>query len=369
MKAKKLPFIDKVFLWINYCLCAALLISYLAPITDPQKFWPVAFFGLAYPLLLLANVLMIVYWLVRKSTWVLLPVIGIGIGWNILLNNIGFTLPAHASIAPESNNVRVMTYNVHSFKKYGANKDISTKHEILAIIRDAHPDIIGFQEYYTRNRGQYDMTDSIKRITGASNCYFEQLESNKGESLGMAIFSKFPILAKGIIRLSAIPQSGNQCLYIDVQKGGHPFRFYSLHLQSIKFGPQDYKYVDTVSKSGKADLASTMRLGGKLKRAFLKRSEQVAIVKAHAKQCPYPYIISGDFNDTPSSYAVNQMANGLKNAFREKGFGLGRTYNGNFPNYQIDYVMTDKKFDIENYHITEKKLSDHYPVYVDVVLR
>ena len=59
-------------------------------------------------------------------------------------------------------------------------------------------------------------------------------------------------------------------------------------------------------------------------------------------QCPYPYIISGDFNDTPSSYAVNQMAKGFKNAFREKGTGLGRTYNGDFPNYQIDYIMASR---------------------------
>jgi hypothetical protein len=53
MKAKKkLPFIDKLFLWINFFLCVLLLISYLAPITDPAKFWPVAFFGLAYTPLL-----------------------------------------------------------------------------------------------------------------------------------------------------------------------------------------------------------------------------------------------------------------------------------------------------------------------------
>jgi len=95
----------------------------------------------------------------------------------------------------------------------------------------------------------------------------------------------------------------------------------------------------------------------------------VDIIKAHAAQCPYPYIISGDFNDTPASYSVNQMAKGLKNAFREKGSGFGRTYNGSFPNYQIDYIMASTQFDIASYHITEKKLSDHYPVRSDLVLK
>ncbi len=134
-------------------------------------------------------------------------------------------------------------------------------------------------------------------------------------------------------------------------------------MQSIRFDPDDYRYLNTVSEQGKPDVSSTMRLGGKLKRAFLKRSEQVFKVKGHADACPYPYIISGDFNDTPTSFAVNQMSKGLKNAFREKGFGLGRTENGNFPNYQIDYIMASQQFDVLNYNIIEKKLSDHYPVY------
>ena len=91
-------------------------------------------------------------------------------------------------------------------------------------------------------------------------------------------------------------------------------------------------------------------------------------IKDHAAQCPYPYIISGDFNDTPSSYAVNAMAQGLKNAFREKGSGFGRTYNGNFPNYQIDYIMASPQFEVADYQIIEKRLSDHYPVRSDLLL-
>ena len=92
-------------------------------------------------------------------------------------------------------------------------------------------------------------------------------------------------------------------------------------------------------------------------------------IKDHAAQCPYPYIISGDFNDTPSSYAVNAMAQGLKNAFHEKGSGFGRTYNGSFPNYQIDYIMASPQFEVTDYQIIEKRLSDHYPVRSDLALK
>ncbi|MDN3582270.1 endonuclease/exonuclease/phosphatase family protein [Mucilaginibacter flavus] len=370
MKNKKggLSFIDKVFLWINFLLCLALLLSYLAPVVSPQTFWIIAFFGLAYPPLLLLNVILIVYWLLRRRWPVVISLVTIVIGWGVLNNNIGLRSRSSFLPAPGINSVRMMTYNVHNFKHYGSKNDVSTKQEILALIADESPDVIGFQEFYTRYKGPYDTSDSLKKILGSSNFYFEPFYFNDSEGIGMAIFSKLPIIAKGMIRLSDEKGSGNQCLYVDVKKGGKMFRVYSVHLQSIKFDPEDYKYLDSVSKKGKTDMHSTKRLGVKLKNAFIKRSMQIVKVKEHAAQCPYPYIISGDFNDTPTSYAVNQMAKGLKNAFREKGSGLGRTYNGDFPNYQIDYIMASKQFDIASYQIIEKKLSDHYPLRSDLIL-
>jgi endonuclease/exonuclease/phosphatase family metal-dependent hydrolase len=370
MKAKtKLSFFDKIVLWLNAFLCIALIISYFAPSVDPKKIWEFAFFGLAYPFLLIGNLIFVIYWLLRKKWYALLSIVCIACGWTVLNNNIGFHTNGNNSEKPkDSANIRVMTYNVHNFKRYGSKNDISTKHEILDIINQQQPDIIGFQEFYTRNHGQYDMRDSVVRIMGSAYYYFEPIIFNNGEAIGIAVFSKFPILNRGMIPLSD-KRSENACIYIDVKKGAHEFRIYCVHLQSIRFDPEDYKYINSISQEGKTDMSSTRRLGSKLKSAFMKRSNQVVKIKAHAAQCPYPYIISGDFNDTPASYAVNEMAKGLKNAFREKGFGLGRTYNGNFPNYQIDYIMVSPQFGVESYQIVEKKLSDHYPVRSDLLLR
>ncbi|MDP9047449.1 MAG: endonuclease/exonuclease/phosphatase family protein, partial [Bacteroidota bacterium] len=259
-------------------------------------------------------------------------------------------------------------YNVHDFKRYGSAMDVSTKHEILQIINQQQPDVIGFQEFYTRYKGQYDMRDSIVAIMGSDHYYFQPIFFSKSEALGVAIFSKFPIVSQGFIQLADV-KSENACIYIDVKKGSQVFRIYSVHLQSINFEPEDYKYINRITQQGAPDMSSTRRLGSKLKNAFLKRSGQVVKIKAHAATCPYPYIISGDFNDTPASYAVNEMAKGLKSAFHEKGVGFGRTYNGNFPNYQIDYIMASPQFDVVNYKIIEKKLSDHYPVRSDLVLK
>jgi len=366
-KAKQgLSFIDKIFLWINIFLCAALLLSYLAPITDPAKYWFIAFFGLAYPILLVANLIMTVYWLLRRKFWILLPVICIVIGWSVLNKNIG--LRRSSPYSPQPGNVRVMTYNVHNFKKYGSNNDVPTKQEILAIIAGENPDILGIQEFYTRRHGEYDMVDSILKIMNTTSYYFEVFQSSARESIGMAIFSKFPIIDHGLVQLSD-RSNENQCLYVDVKKGAQTIRLYSIQLRSIRFDPYDYQYLNHVSADGKADVGSTKRLGSKLKDAFIRRSAQVFKVKDHAAKCPYPYIISGDFNDTPTSFAVNELSKGLKNTFCEKGSGFGRTYNGAFPNYQIDYILAGKQFDVASYQIIEKKLSDHYPVISDLVLR
>lgn len=365
----KLSFFDRIIFWLNCLLCFSLLISYLAPVVDPKSIWIIAFFGLAYPVLMVCSLLFIIYWLIRKKWHFIISLITLAIGWNVLLNNFELHGPVTHAYDPHAMVFSMMTYNVHNFKRYGAKNDVSTKHEILQLISDNQPDVIGFQEFYTRRNGQYDMKDSILKIMQASYYYFEPAFTNFDEGIGAAIFSKFPIVGHGKIKLTDI-QSENTCLYVDIKKGNKQFRVYSMHLQSIRFDPEDYKFLKSITKSNaeKTDKSSVRRLGGKLKNAFIKRSDQVLKIKEHAAQCPYPYIISGDFNDTPSSYAVNQMAKGLKNAFRVSGSGFGRTYNGDFPNYQIDYIMASQQFEIYNYRIIEKKLSDHYPVMSDMVL-
>ncbi|ASU36420.1 endonuclease/exonuclease/phosphatase family protein [Mucilaginibacter xinganensis] len=370
MKGKrKLNLFDKIILWLNCLLCLALLISYLAPVVDPKTFWVVAFFGLAYPPLLLGSLIFIIYWILRKNWYFIVSVLCIAIGYSVLLNNFQLHGPSSYSNGPNQTVINMMTYNVHNFKRYGANNDISTKHEILQVINESQPDVIGIQEFYTRKAGQYDMRDSILRIMGTTWYYFEPAVANTQEAIGIAIFSKFPIVAHGFVPF-ANKMGENACLYIDIKKGDIQFRVYSVHLQSIRFDNEDYKYLNSIAKQGsKTDGSSARRLGSKLKTAFIKRSDQVKKIKEHAAQCPYPYIISGDFNDTPASYAVNQMAKGIKNAFREGGAGFGRTYNGDFPNYQIDYIMASPQFDVRSYQIIEKKLSDHYPVKSDLVLR
>ena len=81
-------------------------------------------------------------------------------------------------------------------------------------------------------------------------------------------------------------------------------------------------------------------------------------------------ILCGDFNDLPGSYTYNTMKRGLKDAFAEKGRGLGRTYNLFSPTLRIDYIFYDPKMlDIIGFRSPKTRLSDHNPVIANFEIR
>ncbi|MGB4775223.1 MAG: endonuclease/exonuclease/phosphatase family protein [Daejeonella sp.] len=366
-KSSSIGFFNKTILAINIIAVLFLLLSYMAPFTDPRNFWPISFFGLAYPALLLINVLFVVYWLLFRPKFALISFISILTGYSFLTGFIGFRESTAIDVPKSSEGfIRVMTYNVHNFKQYGDKNDVFTKEKILDIIRKEQPDVICFQEFFYREKGEYNFKKLIQEIINSSHYYFEPVADNGYEANGMATFSKFPIIEKGYIAFNNV--RGNEAIFTDIERNNKIFRVYNVHFQSINFKPEDYKYIKNVTEKIETDVQSSRRIGGRLKSAFLKRSDQVKVIKEHAKSCKTPYLVAGDFNDTPISYTVNSMSEGLINSFRKKGSGFGITYNGDFPNFQIDYILVSPAFNIKNYRIVDQKLSDHYAVRTDLEL-
>lgn len=368
-KKSGIHFFSKFVLSMNLFAVASLFLSYLASYINPEKFWLISFFGLAYPAILGINILFIIYWLFRLPKFALISGLSILIGMGVVQNHIGFR-ESTAIMVPKSSDsfIRVMSYNVHNFKQFGDNNDKFTKEQILDIIRKEQPDVICFQEFFSRKRGEYNFRKAILQILETEHYYFKPSVDNGYEAIGMAIFSKFPILDKGNIQFEK-NMNWNEAIYVDIKKNKQTFRVYNIHLQSISFKPEDYKYLKKVTTEIETSVESPRKIGGRLKRAFIKRGNQAKILKEHADKSPVPYIIAGDFNDTPISYTVKTIAKGMNNSFREMGSGFGITYNGAFPNFQIDYIFTSPEFKVKNYLIIKKKLSDHYPVRSDLELK
>ncbi|MHA4893252.1 endonuclease/exonuclease/phosphatase family protein [Pedobacter sp. PWIIR3] len=370
MKKKTSPtFADQLVRVIAIILAIALLLGCFAGKFDPREHKYIPFFGLAYPYVLCLNIFMVIWWLFRKRwNFAIGTIVLILVGWQTLHASFGFGGNEGDGPKNNKNAIRMMTYNVHSFKPYGEEIIETVKEQMLSLIKTEDPDIICFQEYFTRFKGPYDITDSLKRILRKPYYYFVPVSENDYEANGLAIFSRYPIVNKGKITFKD-NYNGNSSIFADVKLDNKLIRIYNVHLQSIAFDKQDYNYLDKITKKMEADITPSRRILGMLKTAFRKRSDQVDIMKDHMQACKLPFIIAGDFNDTPASYAVTQLTSSLNNTFIKQGSGFGRTYNGKFPNFQIDYISTTKDFDVLNYRIIEAKLSDHFPVRSDLILK
>ncbi len=364
MNKRKLTFFDKLMIFLAIFLAIGLICGALAGKNDPREHIYLAFAGLAYPFLLVANFVFLLWWLLRRR-WLfsLLTIVVICSGWHTLVATFGLFGNTGSDEKREEGTIRVMTYNVHNFKVYGDEITEEVKEKMLDVIKVQNPDVICMQEFFTKYKGAYDTVDSLVKILNTNHYYVQPTMESSSEAIGLAIFSKFPIKNKGKIVFAE--EAGNECIYLDLEVNGKPLRIYNVHLQSISFQGEDYKYIDKI-KEMETQMGSTKRIARMLKNAFLKRSGQVDLMKAHMRTCKTPYLVAGDFNDTPASYAVTQMTDSLNNAFIKKGSGFGRTYNGKFPNFQIDYIATTKDMEVTNYHIIEAKLSDHFPVRSDL---
>ncbi len=362
-----LGWFSKIILFFNWIAISVLLISYLAGYINPSFFWPIAFIGIGYPILLVINFVFILYWLYRKPKIALFSIAAIFVGWSTFDKTIGFSEKIDVTVK-DSSAIRIMSYNVHMFKGEDLKIERNTKAEMLQLFQEVSPDIICFQEFYTRKKGENDIQSSLIYKLGYKYHSFHQIAGNDYDAYGIAVFSKLPIAKSGIIGENKNKKTVNQIQYVDIKSDSTTLRIYNVHLQSIGFKKEDYEFISTKIGAMEEEISSTKRIGGRLKRAFIKRSEQVNLLHQDIEERKNPYIVAGDFNDTPSSYAVNKIARGMNNGFSEKGRGWGVTYNGAFPNFQIDYIMASKEFSVHKFVIMADRLSDHYPIWSDLHL-
>ena len=180
--------------------------------------------------------------------------------------------------------------------------------------------------------------------------------------------SKLPLINKETVKFH--PYDYNSIFqYTDVANETDTIRVFNIHLQSLKFSADNLKYIDDPEMSDENDLKRSRSVIGKLKVGFLKRKVQAERIRAEMDKSPYPVIVCGDFNDLPNSYAYNTIGNGLKNAFAEKGSGIGRTFSGISPALRIDNIFVADKYDVQQYTRINKKMSDHFPVITDIELK
>lgn len=354
---------NRVILILNILGAAALMLAYLAPLVNPSKVILPALFGLAYPYLLIVNLVFLCIWLIRLKKEILISLIVILLGWNHL-NNL---LPIHfkESGIPENTDperrFKALSYNVRGFDVYRWTKDSHAKQEILDFIKNQHPDLVCIQEYYTSsNRGEThaDVSKQL-RFLPQSAVYYPADPSNRS-GFGIATFSRYPIIKKSRIPFNS---SFNAAMYTDILFQSDTIRVFNVHLQSIRFQKDDYAFMDTARlQYNNEQMLEIRAIGSRLKTAFSLRAEQAQVIANYIRDSPHTVIVMGDFNDTPQSYAYRKIRKGIHDAFRKAGRGFGNTYSGELPSFRIDYIMYGEPIVPYEFKRIKTDYSDHFPI-------
>jgi endonuclease/exonuclease/phosphatase family metal-dependent hydrolase len=359
-------FARAILLSLNFLVALSLLLSYLASYISPEKCWPIAFFGISYPLLLIANLFFILLWLLSWRKYILISLAAVFLGISPLLSTMQFRATRAEKRVPGS--FKVMSFNVHSLYGISAQKNYrGMRSRVTDFIEKENPDILCVQEFYVRTADSAKIIEKFAKTIGTPyffcKNYFDVRNSHKINAL--AIFSRYPILSVGTFRLNGHKAFG---IYADMIINGDTTRVFNLHLESIRFGNDDYSFYSQLKEAETEQYTITegsWKILSKLRKAFPVRARQAGIIADAVKKSPFPVIVCGDFNDTPTSYAYHVMTRDLNDSFREAGSGLfGPTYSGNFPSFRIDYILVNDYFEALSYKRHVNDLSDHYPVSV-----
>ena len=353
----------RILLIINLITALFLIISSLSVYISPEDIWIFAFIGLAYPFILLVNLAFIVFWLFVKKKYSLLSVFVIILSWNQLQKFVQINL--HRQPVPTQRPIaKVLSYNVRLFNYYQWLKDASVPNNILKFIQSEKSDIICLQEFLTIDNSRFSV-DSIKYVlknTAFPHIYFSHVIPGN-RSFGIATFSSYPIVNKGVIKFENSP---NVSIFTDLKINNDTVRVYNCHLQSTRLRKDDYHLLDSLLLNyDNKQLNNFKDLTLRLRDAFVRRARQVDKLSEHIRNSPYPAIICGDFNDTPVSYTYRKLKGDFDDAYLESGSGIGNTYFGNFPSFRIDYILHDKNITTFDFDTKKVKWSDHYPIVCD----
>jgi endonuclease/exonuclease/phosphatase family metal-dependent hydrolase len=363
-------FTRRFFLICNIVWVLFFLLAALAPNLDPQRWWFLAFLGLIFPFLFLGNLCFLVGWLILRKRYALISAIALLLGFKSISVFFAFHPGSGFTEQKKEGDLRIATWNVARFieMKRNHNKGSRTRLRMMEQIEAQNADVICMQEFF--HSLAYDWYPNLTYISKNYNYpyyYFSHDVDGDNHFTGSVIFSRYPIIDSGLIRFPR-PSLPEALMHADIKVNDDTIRVYTTHLQSVQFKKGDYQRIEEI-KSGEDGLVGNSKtIFSKLRTGFANRKIQVDIINQVLNDSPYPVIFCADLNDVPNSYAYYQVKADMQDAFLQKGFGIGRTFNALSPTLRIDYILADDAFDIRQFKRIVRDYSDHYMLVADVRL-
>lgn len=327
------------------------VVIYFVSALDPSTFWLFSVCSLFLPVIFLMNILFVLFWIVFHWRYSWLPILTLAIGWHSWTLLFAFG-EENKNKKCQQEAFTIMSYNVYGLKQL---KDTSEskmqikKSKFTTFIREHEPDILCVQE-------NNFFSDDIINKTGLYP-YFHYMIQH-----GAAIYSRYPILDKGLVDFGT---HTNSCLWVDLLIQGKKLRVYSIHLQSNRIVKDVEKITDEQEEKNEEKINVIKRILRKYRNSAIIRTREARQIVEHAAQSPYPCIIAGDFNDTPFSHIYKVLSKGRKDSFLACGDGIGTTYIGALPGLRIDFVLGDENvIQFCSHRVLHTSYSDHNPVMV-----
>ncbi len=320
----------------------------VTPVGNPAR----AMLVYALPLLIIANVLLIIYWLVRRN-WLYLAIPIITIACCIPFMGTYYQPSFFDSKdTNKQNGLKIATYNVAMF---GRETSGFMAQDILAEMRSQNVDVLCLQEY-NEVSGDKNNTESYRE-------YFPYVAEGRED---MIIFSRYPIEKHEKLLFD---ETNNSAMWADININGREFRIYNVHLETTGINR-------TIHKAGKLmaqnyDVSTNRLLSaiyGNYMMGMYFRSGQAIELSNEMRQSPNPIILCGDFNDVPYSFVYKTLLGDRVDGFVECGEGWMHTYRGGKKMVRIDYIFHDQSLKGLNYYRMDLTYSDHYPVFMKIAL-
>jgi endonuclease/exonuclease/phosphatase family metal-dependent hydrolase len=358
-------------LTLHIAVSIPLIMSYGASSIEPQRFPFLPLIGMAYPYLVILQLLFGLLWLMLKKRYALFSLVFILIGWPRPMQ----MLSLHAGEYTGEDGIELLSYNIRLFNKYGWEPDTATGEHVFEFIASRNADILCFQEFYhIENIPEYRSIPRIKSEANAPYFMFEGRRKydshNRERYFGLATFSKYPIVDEGTIIRKNLGKA--RAIYTDIALPGDTVRVYNVHLKSLGFRHDEYAFInDALNHTPEERYEQSKGIFTKLTDAFIERAHEANLLKAHMKDSPYPVIVMGDFNEVPYTRAYAIISENMQDGFVEKGLGRGTTYGdfGTMPAIRIDYILADSDFEFLSFKNYRIDLSDHEPVTAKLKLK
>ena len=330
---------------------------------DPVGNTAMAMLVYILPVLIVLNVLLTIYWLIRRR-WKYIAIPIVPILCCIPYMGTLFQLrsqPSEADVDAQ-NGIKIATYNVLSF---GRETSGFKAEDILAEMKRQKVDIFCIQEYE-------DVSGDKKN----SNKYKEYFPYMVMGQKDMVIYSRYPIkesknlsfgdmeMAEGLTKTT-----NNSAMWANIDVKGKVIKVINAHLETTGFNRTLHQAGKMIKQGRKMENNRLVEaIYGNYTHGMTIRAGQARLVANEIATSKVPCIVCGDFNDVPYSYTYNTMLGNLVDGFKECGSGFMYTFREPKKPFRIDYIFHDESMEGITYYTKEITYSDHLPVFMKIAL-